>query len=709
MKNGRMLRALAILLALLMPALALAETAEVEVRPEEALEALSDADVVNAGDEAAPELGDIALGEPPDEAPAEEPPEAPEEAEDPVDGAALFEQEGDETDPEQALANVPYEELFGDYEEDAACANAVGGFPKTLKMGLRETFVLDATNGAGGQVAYRSSAPKVVSVNASTGKLAALKTGKATIAAMNENKEIIYCTVKVLGIPGGVKLSKASLVLNPGATERLGVKLPRKTASAKLAFISTDGAVASVDESGVVTALKPGETTVTVTTYNNKRASCRVIVLDGEAPTSLTLSPATATLGKGETLQLAAGVNEGAAAMYTFSSGNGRVTVDENGLVTAKKKGAVKVTVATHNGLTQTCAIRVLGVPGGVKLTKTALRMQVGGSETLTAAVPDGTSSAFTWKSSDDSVASVDQSGNVTAHKIGTAKIGVSTYNGHTDTCTVQVLSKEDFEKPDAALMAARIRGNASIGAKRDALANIVELLVNNGFEPAFAAGVAANVKSEGSYGFFESSRYISNPMARPRYFAYLDGGEYYKNGVLNTVYLGAAEYKKYEAPEGVTKALRLAEGKAPEKYYWNKYAKKFAWEVNLDELEKLLDYLEQGGWVGKFGLGITQWTGGRTKNLVKVYRKHAGTASTITQAQVVAAENEMIMAELKTSYAFVYNNWKSENAGKLSGAAAAYSAGSIFCLKYEVPANKEAAAKTRGNSAKEIYAIMMG
>ena len=80
-----------------------------------------------------------------------------------------------------------------------------------------------------------------------------------------------------------------------------------------------------------------------------------------------------------------------------------------------------------------------------------------------------------------------------------------------------------------------------------------------------------------------------------------------------------------------------------------------------------------------------------------------------ITAAQVVAAENEMILYDLKGSYAGVYTGWKKSNAAGLATVEAARSAGATVCLKYEIPANKESKAIVRGNKAAEIYRAMVG
>lgn len=74
----------------------------------------------------------------------------------------------------------------------------------------------------------------------------------------------------------------------------------------------------------------------------------------------------------------------------------------------------------------------------------------MGKSDKLTAVVkPDNaTDKSITWSSSDENVAKVDQSGNVTAVNRGTATITSETSNGKTAACTVTV--EESDARTDA-------------------------------------------------------------------------------------------------------------------------------------------------------------------------------------------------------------------------------------------------------------------
>ena len=598
------------------------------------------------------------------------------------------------------------EEADGELEEaelqvaEAAADGSAPVFPKALKLGVKETFTLDASGALSGQLVYVSSNAKVASVNAATGVVTGRKKGTAKIAAVDAAKHAVICTVTVLPAPAKIALSKKSLTLCLDATGKLAAQLPKKTAS-RVTFASGNEAVVQVDASGKVIPVAAGTATVTATTFNGKRASCKVRVLNGNTPKTLGLNKTKVYMGLKEKLTLKPVLADGCAAAYSWSSSNRKIaTVSASGVVKAKKKGKVKITVKTHNGLKKSCWIKVVKAPKKVAISSKSLSLKVGDTRQLSAKVPKGTASQFTWSTGNAAVATVSASGKVTAVGVGTTKITVRVYTGKKASCTVTVRSSSE---PAVSQMAARIRNASSVGDKRDALAGIVELLVTQGgYEPAFAAGVAANVWCEGSYGFFESSRYVTYPKNRPRYFCYLDGGKYYKSGVLQAEYVSKADYEKYGKSNS-----KLKPRFATANFYLNNYSSKYAWQINLTGLEATLAKLEAGGWVGKFGLGVTQWTGPRTKGLVEVYRKHAGSGSTITKAQVVAAENEMILKELKTTYAFVYNNWKS--AGRLTGASAAGSAAEIFCRKYEVPANVDSAAATRASRAKTLYNIMMG
>ena len=76
------------------------------------------------------------------------------------------------------------------------------------------------------------------------------------------------------------------MTIEVGSAVQLKAKLPNKTASYKLSWKSSDKKVAKVDANGLVTAVKPGTATITVTTFNKKKATCTVTVNAKSEPTT---------------------------------------------------------------------------------------------------------------------------------------------------------------------------------------------------------------------------------------------------------------------------------------------------------------------------------------------------------------------------------------------------------------------------------------
>ena len=211
--------------------------------------------------------------------------------------------------------------------------------------------------------------------------------------------------------------------------------------------------------------------------------------------------------------------------------------------------------------------------------------------------------------------------------------------------------------------------------SKKDTLVAMAEVLLDDGFAPAFVAGILGNIMVEGDCGRFESSAYISNPDAEPDYLVYMD--------------------ENYD--------------------YRETYSYKLIYEgISLQEVYNMILELGPGGANGRgscFGLGCLQWTSyERIKRLVENYIEVAGDADTITLAQVQEAEGMTVSYELNNTYRSVYTTWQSENADQ-NTTEAAFAAGVIVCVRYGVPVgyNTEDVQNTRGALAEAVYNVMMG
>ena len=159
------------------------------------------------------------------------------------------------------------------------------------------------------------------------------------------------------------------------------------------------------------------------------------------------------SLTEGETAALTATVapenatNKG----VSWQSSNPAVATVKDGTVTAVKAGTAEITVTTaEGGKTAKCTVTVKAKPPavvavtGVTLNPASVELTEGETAALTATVApeNATNKGVSWKSSNESVATV-KDGTVTAVKAGTAEITVTTADGgKTAKCTVTVKAK---------------------------------------------------------------------------------------------------------------------------------------------------------------------------------------------------------------------------------------------------------------------------
>lgn len=128
---------------------------------------------------------------------------------------------------------------------------------------------------------------------------------------------------------------------------------------------------------------------------------------------------------------------------FTWSSSDESVaTVDENGNVTYVGEGDVTITVTGDNGVTSSVTVTSkYGEATSVTINPASGDHVVNNSEQWSyTTVPSQTSTTFTWSSSNESVATVDQTGKVTYVGEGSVTITVTGDNGVKDLKTVKVL-----------------------------------------------------------------------------------------------------------------------------------------------------------------------------------------------------------------------------------------------------------------------------
>ena len=215
--------------------------------------------------------------------------------------------------------------------------------------------VLDARGGevAGAEVAWSSGDTLVATVN-SGGLATGIGAGAAEITAASAGVEGRARLVVETAAPTTVAVSPDSVSLMAlGDTVRLAAEvfdqIGRAMPGAAVAWSSGDTLVATVDPAGLVTARGGGTAAITASS-GSASGSASVSVM--QSASSVTVTPAEATIGPGDTLRLAAEAfdangNAVAGVEFSWSSSDPSVaTVDGAGLVRGIAEGTTTIAAA---------------------------------------------------------------------------------------------------------------------------------------------------------------------------------------------------------------------------------------------------------------------------------------------------------------------------------------------------------------------------
>lgn len=236
-----------------------------------------------------------------------------------------------------------------------------------------------------------------------------------------------------------------------------------------LTWSSSDPSIVMVDVDGNLVAVSAGTAEVALSSEDGKLSASGVVKVV-VSPTGLTM-PETLTLTEGgEPQSVTALVEPADATDYTVtytSSDDSIATVDAAGNVTPVAAGETEVIAEiADKGLTATCHVVVTPAVEALYLSENAVTLGIGKEETLalTAEPEEVDVSAAVWASSDESIATVDDEGNVTAVAEGEATV-TATLGGMEVTCEVTVSDKTSAGSSSS--------GSDSSGASADSSAPV--------------------------------------------------------------------------------------------------------------------------------------------------------------------------------------------------------------------------------------------
>ena len=287
-------------------------------------------------------------------------------------------------------------------------------------------------------VTWTSSDDSVAAVSVA-GLVRAASNGGATVTASAGPSASGTAAVTVSQVTRTVSVSQTADTLVARDTLRLAAEAfdanGHAISGTSFAWSSSDPGVATVDTSGLVTAVSPGAAAVTAASGGvSGRMELLVIA---PAASAIDITPAMVSLeALGDTVRLAAEVYDQLGrviedAAVSWSSGDESVvTVDSTGLVMAEREGTTGIT-ATAGEAAGTVPATVMQVVGSIVVSPPDDTVAPGDTLRLAAEAFDANGHAISgarlaWSSSDPGVATVDTSGLVTAVSPGEAVISAS-------------------------------------------------------------------------------------------------------------------------------------------------------------------------------------------------------------------------------------------------------------------------------------------
>jgi len=297
-----------------------------------------------------------------------------------------------------------------------------------------------------------SSSNSAIAAITPSGVVTGIALGSTTITATSEGKSGTTL-LTVIAVPvGSVTVSPATASVHVGSTATLVATVKDQNGTVVtnrvVTWTSSNPAVATV-AGGVVTGVKVG--TATVTASSEGKSGTAAVTVAGIPVGSVTVSPASKSLLVTQNFALSVTVKDTTGAVVTdrpvtWSSSNTSVaTVSAAGVVTAVAPGSATIT-ATSETKSGTSAVTVSPVPVSLVVVQPGQdTLLANGTVQLTALTEDSvggvlTGRTVTWTTSAASVATVSQTGLVTATSAGGKATITATSEGKSGTSAITVV-----------------------------------------------------------------------------------------------------------------------------------------------------------------------------------------------------------------------------------------------------------------------------
>ncbi len=323
--------------------------------------------------------------------------------------------------------------------------------PEIDPVAIGESERISLYTGIGVQMPLRfSSSDEGVLRVSQDGVLSALSRGSAVIS-VSSGGVLLNTTVQAVPPASGIAFEQSAIDMGEGDTLR--VRARHLDGGGHISYSSNQPQIASVTEDGAVSALRSGIATITARLASGTSAQMDVYVR--QSAQSIYPERTRVVIGEGDHTTVPCSFDVGRYSLLKWESENESLfTVDQDGTIrSVSGTGEADAVVTAASGVRARVRVVVVDAPKSMHLDAQVLTQ--GGLFTDYIALPAGQTHALnasfdeldvthcSYESRDPKIATVDESGLITALSAGSARISVTAYNGLTREVLVEVLPAE--------------------------------------------------------------------------------------------------------------------------------------------------------------------------------------------------------------------------------------------------------------------------
>ena len=329
--------------------------------------------------------------------------------------------------------------------------------PQIINVGIGQSSqILAVSKDANGDtitglsIAWASSNVAVATVS-STGLVTGVSKGESTIIAsvggVSASGSVLVTDVSA----SSIEITPNKGTLSIGQSSQLSARLKDAqgniVAGRDVSWSSSDTAIVTVSNAGMLTAISDGESTITASVEGV--SGFATVTVSGAPVASISVSAQSASISVGQTQQLTASVSDAGGnilndrIMSWTTSNEASATVSNAGLVTGIALGSSTIT-GTSEGKSATVVVEVSVSPvSSVSVTPQSVKLSAGQTQQLSETVTDKDGNVLSgfviiWSSTNSASVTVSNTGLITGIAPGSSSI-TATIEGKIATASVNV------------------------------------------------------------------------------------------------------------------------------------------------------------------------------------------------------------------------------------------------------------------------------